>query len=91
MGTFIALVVAIIAFALAKKARDEVRELRVWIAWQQKQNPQVWTTPQPEGGAGAPPAVPPAPRRPAPEPQPEPVIPIYQPPAPEPVAAFEAP
>ncbi|HEX8411131.1 MAG TPA: DUF2339 domain-containing protein [Thermoanaerobaculia bacterium] len=95
MGTFLALVVAVIAFAWAWKARQEVRELREWIAWQQKQG--AWDAgrpgaadaaapqqPAPQRGAGAPPPVPPAPSRPVPEPRPEPVIPIYQAPVPEP-------
>ena len=74
MGTFLALVVAVIALVMAKKARNEVRDLREWIAWDQKRR---------EGGAPAPR---PQPATPKPTPAREPVIPIWQPPA-EPAAA----
>ena len=78
MGTFLALVVAVIALVMAKKARNEVRELREWIAWDQKRREAAAPAPRPQ----------PAPEKPAPAP--EPVIPIWQPPA-QPVGApFEA-
>ena len=96
MWTFLALVVAVIAFVVAKRARDEVQELREWIERDQRQREwQAAMPPRPQ--AAPPPPAPPPPPRPAP--QPEPVIPIFQPkpepgpvpqPVPEPVAAREA-
>jgi Predicted membrane protein (DUF2339) len=71
MWTFVALAVAVVAIVMAKRARDEVRELREWIADYIRRQA---TSPMP--------MPPPAPARP---PQPEPVIPIYQPPPPPPV------
>ncbi|HEV7238188.1 MAG TPA: DUF2339 domain-containing protein [Thermoanaerobaculia bacterium] len=102
MWTFLTLVTAVVAIVIAKRALNEVRELRKVLethrpgaggtaaeAAAPQATQQAPPAPQPERGAGAPPAVPPAPSRP--EPEPEPVIPIWQPPPiPEPVAAFEA-
>jgi hypothetical protein len=99
MWTFLALVTAVVALVVAKRAKDDVRELRQWLAFHNvgvgAAAPQV---------AAAPPVVsePPAPPPVAREPEPE--IPIWQPPPPpapihespithhepEPVAAFEA-
>lgn len=96
MWTFLALVTAVVALVIAKKSRDEVRELRDWLAFH-----KVGLAPKPEAEATVPP--PPA----APEPKPQPFVPVWQPPPPsppapapeaapeperipEPVAAFEA-
>jgi hypothetical protein len=78
MFTFLALVIAVIALVVAKRALDEARGLRKELLSRSFAAAEVSSP-----GEAAPPA-------PAPEPQvapraPEPVIPIYQPPAPEPV------
>ncbi|MGZ8708987.1 MAG: DUF2339 domain-containing protein [Thermoanaerobaculia bacterium] len=95
MWTFLALVAAVVALVIAKRARDEVRELRDWLAFH-----KVGMAPEPEREIATPPAP-----SPAPPPKPEPVMPPWQPPPPpvvitpstpspepipEPVAAFEA-
>ncbi|MGZ5442054.1 MAG: DUF2339 domain-containing protein [Thermoanaerobaculia bacterium] len=95
MWTFLALVAAVVALVIAKRARDEVRELRDWLAFH-----KVGMAPEPEREIATPPAP-----SPAPPPKPKPVMPAWQPPPPpvvitpstpspepipEPVAAFEA-
>ena len=88
MWTFLAFVAAITAIVMAKKAQNEVRELREWIAHDQKRRAMAAAAPAP-------------PPEPEPALEPEPVI--YQPPVrepepipepisepvPEPIAAYE--
>ena len=85
MFTFLALVIAVIALVVAKRALDEARGLRKELL-----SRPLAAADDPSPRAAAPPV--PAPP-PAVEPQvtpraPEPVIPIYQPPVVKPVAAY---
>ena len=84
MWTFLALVTAIIAIVIARRALNEVRALRDVLEQRPRATPQQQSLQQPQPQQS--------------EPEPEPVIPIWQPPPPapdpepipEPVAAFEA-
>jgi Predicted membrane protein (DUF2339) len=81
MWTFLAFVIAVVALVIAKRAKDEVRELREWLAYH-----RVGMAPE-APRAEAPPVAPvPEPVVHTPEPEPvvqtEPEIPIWQPPPP---------
>jgi hypothetical protein len=83
MWTFLAVIVALVALAMAVKAQGEINELRALIRT---------LTPHPERQPAPPPQPQAAPQQPQPppprqEPKPEPVIPVYQPPAPAPAPA----
>ncbi|HEX6086555.1 MAG TPA: DUF2339 domain-containing protein [Thermoanaerobaculia bacterium] len=91
--TFLAVIVALVALAIAVKSQSEIQELRALI--------RTLTTPRPEPQPKPAPAPPPQPQvqpqaappppPPKPESKPEPVIPIYQPPPPAPAPAPAAP
>lgn len=95
MWTFLALVTAVVALVLAKRARDEVRELRALIgtaappvmSQPPAPPPVIVREPEPEIPIWQPPAAPVAPPPPPPI-HPSPITPPL--PQPEPAAAFEA-
>ena len=101
MWTFLAVIVALVALAMAVKAQGEIQELRALIKTLTPRpeprpasppKPQPQPQPQPQAVPAPPPPQPP----PKPEPRPEPVIPVYQPPppvvpAPAPAAKIEQP
>ena len=85
MWTFLAVIVALVALAMAVKAQSEIQELRALIkTLTQHPEPRPRPAQPPQPQAAPPPQQPPPPR---PEPKPEPVIPVYQPPAPAPAPA----
>jgi hypothetical protein len=82
--TFLAVIVALVALAIAVKSQSEIQELRALVRTLTTPRPEPKPAPAPPPQPQAQPQAAPPPPPPKPEPKPEPVIPIYQPPPPAP-------